>query len=87
MSISEGSKRPVIRFLLGSILILIAFDWFLNDHRESFVGKDKLTFFITKCVFWFNGVDRKAPMETEGCSQEYHNCTVRVFSKVRAFHS
>jgi hypothetical protein len=60
MSTSSEEKGPVIVFLLGVTATLIALELSLNDHRESWLGKDNVTFGI-RVFLRFYGVERKAP--------------------------
>ena len=45
-SISSEENLPLIVFLLGVTVTLIALDLSLNDHKESWFGKDNVTFCI-----------------------------------------
>lgn len=45
-SISSDENLPLIVFLLGVTVTLMAFDLSLNDHKESWLGKDNVTFCI-----------------------------------------
>ena len=45
-STSSDEKGPLMVFLLGVTVTLIALDLSLNDHKESWLGKDNVTFCI-----------------------------------------
>ena len=58
-STSSLENGPLIVFFLGVTVTLIALDLSLNDHKESWLGKDNVTFCI-RVFLRFYGVERKA---------------------------